>query len=90
MRNHADPASSSRALVTLAKQLGDGPLHELTELHRKATLLSCEPANDQERLQQLMELALVSLAAMKNFHAFTRELRAQIAALATTPSHDLH
>jgi hypothetical protein len=46
-------------------------------------------------LQELMELhrktALVAAeAAMEQFHAFTCELRAQIAALAATPARDLH
>jgi signal transduction histidine kinase len=90
----SDPASAafdSRSLATLAQQLHDGPLQELTELHRKTALLSTDAAVDRhERLQRLTELALVSLSAMEHFHAFTRELRAQIAALAAAPARDLH
>ena len=84
-------AFDSRSLATLTQQLYDGPLQELTELHRKATRLSTgATVDDHERLQHLTELALISLAALEQFHAFTRELRAQIAALATTPARDLH
>ena len=84
-------AFDSRSLATLAQQLYDGPLQELTELHRKTTLLSTgATVDDHERLQRLTELALISLAAMEQFHAFTRELRAQIAALAATRARDLH
>ena len=89
----SDPASAafeSRSLASLAQQLRDGPLQELTELHRRAALLSKNAAADEhERLQQLTELALVSLSAMEHFHAFTRELRAQIASLAAAPARKL-
>jgi hypothetical protein len=87
----SDPASAaldSCSLATLAQQLRDGPLQKLTEL---PALLSKDAAVDaDERLQQLTELALVSLAAMEHFHAFMRELRAQIAALTNTRTRDLH
>ena len=91
MNDPSSAAFNSRSLATLAQQLHDGPLQELTELHRKTALLSTDAAVDEhERLQRLTELALVSLSAMEQFHAFTRELRAQIAALAATPGRDLH
>jgi len=91
MSDPASVASNSRSLAILAEHLRDGPLQELTELHRRTALLSNDAAVDErERLQRLTELALVSLAAMEQFHAFTRELRAQIAALSTTPARDLH
>lgn len=91
MSDPVDATPDSRSLASLARQLRDGPLQELTELHRKTTLLSNDPAaSDHERLQQLTELALVSLAAMEHFHAFTRELRAQIAELTAAPPRDLH
>ncbi len=91
MSNSARAISNSRSLATLAQQLHDGPLQELTELHRKTALLSTDASVDEhERLQRLTELALVSLSAMEQFHAFTRELRAQIAALAATPARELH
>lgn len=91
MSDPADSAPDARSLANLARQLRDGPLQELTELHRKTTLLSSDPAaTDHERLQQLTELALVSLAAMEHFHAFTRELRAQIAELVAAPARDVH
>jgi len=91
MSDSARAAFDSSSLATLAQQLHDGPLQELTELHRKTALLSTGTAVDEhERLQRLTELAVVSLSAMEHFHAFTRELRAQIAALAATPARDLH
>jgi hypothetical protein len=91
MSDPANAAFDSDSLAMLAQQLRDGPLQELTELHRRTALLSTDTAVDQrERLQQLTELALVSLSAMEHFHAFTRELRAQIAALTTTLARDLH
>ena len=91
MSDSASAGFDSRSLATLAQQLLDGPLQELTQLQRKTALLSTDAAVDEhERLHRLTELALVSLSAMEQFHAFTCELRAQIAALATTPSRELH
>jgi hypothetical protein len=91
MSDPVNAAFDSDSLATLAQQLRDGPLQELTELHRRTALLSTGAAVDQhKRLQQLTELALVSLSAMEHFHAFTRELRAQIAALTTPPPRELH
>ena len=91
MSDPANVAFDSRSLASLAEQLRDGPLKKLTELHRRTALLSADTAADgHERLQRLTELALVSLSAMEHFHAFTRELRAQISALAATPAHELH
>jgi len=89
----SDPTSAafdSHSLANLAQQLRDGPLQELTELHRRTALLSDAAVDEHERLQRLTELALVSLSAMEQFHAFTRELRAQIVALAATPARELH
>jgi hypothetical protein len=90
MTDQANAESTSRSLATLAQQLRDGPLEDLTELHRKATLVSDAGASHGERLEQLTELALLSLAAMEHFQAFTRELRAQIADLAGAPERELH
>ena len=91
MSDPSSAVSNSRSLATLAQQLHDGPLQELTELHRKTALLSTDATVDpHERLQRLTDLALVALSAMEHFHAFTHELRAQIAALAATPARDLH
>jgi len=86
-----EAVTTSGPLAALAHQLREGPLQEMTELYRRAMFLSRQGAlTDQERLQQLTELALVSLAAMEHFHAFTRELRAQINELTATPAHELH
>ncbi len=91
MTDQANAEPTHRSLASLAQLLRDGPLRELTKLHRKATLVSdAEIGNHGARLEQLTELALLSLAAMEHFQAFTRELRAHIADLASTPSLDLH
>ena len=91
MRRSVQAVSNTGALASLAEQLRDGPLHELMELHRRTTLLACEiAASDRRRLEQLTELALVSLTAMEGFQAFTRELRAQISELVDTSARELH
>jgi hypothetical protein len=87
----ADIGLSSRSLAALAQQLREGPLQNLTELHRKTALVSASaPASHDQRLAQLTELALLSLATMEHFQAFTRELRAHIADLVSAPGRDVH
>jgi hypothetical protein len=91
MTDQANAEPTPRSLASLAQQLRDGPLQELTELHRKATLASdTVHTGHAARLEHLTELALLSLAAMEHFQAFTRELRAQIAGLVGASSGDLH
>jgi hypothetical protein len=91
MTDQANAEPTPRSPASLAQQLRDGPLRELTELHRKATLVSdTAVVEHDERLEQLTELALLSLAAMERFQAFTRELRAHIADLVGTSGRDLH
>jgi hypothetical protein len=91
MTDQANAQPMSRSLASLAQQLRDGPLHELTKLHRKATRApDAATASHDERLEQLTELALLSLTAMEQFQAFTRELKAQIAELVGAPCRDLH
>ena len=71
------PASSS--LAALAEQLRDGPLQELTGLQREAATLALRAGSGSaERLEDLERLVRLSLAAMKHFHAFTREFQAVI------------
>ncbi len=91
MNDPTSAAFDSHSLATLVQQLRDGPLQELVELHRKTTLLASDTAVDErEQLHRLTELALLSLSAMEQFHAFTRELRTQIGVLAAKPPRDLH
>ena len=91
MTDQANADLTSRSMAGLAQRLRDGPLQELTELHRKATLVSeMARSSHAARLEQLTELALLSLAAMEHFQAFTRELRAQITDLIGTAGRDLH
>ena len=91
MKNQVDAGPRHRSLACLAQQLRDGPLRGLTELHRKATRTPDAATESQdERLEQLTELALLSLAAMEQFQAFTRELKAQIADLVGAPRRDVH
>lgn len=74
-----DDSAASSSLATLAEQLRDGPLQELTVLQREATKLAlragCGPG---ERLEDLERLVRLSLSAMERFHAFTREFQAVI------------
>ena len=91
MTDSTDAVRGAEALATLARQLREGPIQELTELHRRTTLLSETAATSrQEQVQQLTELALVSLEAMAHFHAFTRELGARIAEITAAAPRDLH
>jgi hypothetical protein len=47
-------------------------------------------SNDRRRLEQLTELALVSLTAMKHFQAYSLKLRALIDELVAVSARDLH
>ena len=69
------PAPTS--LAALAEQLRDGPLHELSELQRKAAELADRLATGGgSQAEDLEGLVRLSLAAMAQFHAFTREFAA--------------
>ena len=74
-----DGTAASSSLASLAEQLRDGPLQELTVLQREAALLATRsPADPTERLEDLERLVRLSLSAMEHFHAFTREFQAVI------------
>ncbi len=91
MGNHnttllADTAPTS--LSTLAEQLRDGPLQELGELQRRASALADGlAANPAERLDDLEGLVRLSLSAMEQFHAFTREFAAVVRELTDARRH---
>jgi hypothetical protein len=66
--------TTPRTLTVLAEQLRDGPLQELLELQLRANVLADRLADDPvERLEDLEGLVRLSLSAMEQFHAFTRE-----------------
>ena len=70
-----DPAASP--LTNLATQLREGPLRELLELRTKATELADRLADQPaDRIEDLEGLVRLSLSAMEQFHAFTREFAA--------------
>lgn len=74
---HDSPAPTSASLTALAEQLRDGPLQDLVELQLRTTELAARLAdNPADRIEELERLVRLSLSAMEQFHAFTRELAA--------------
>ena len=70
-------APPSPSLSALAEQLRDGPLQDLLQLQRQTTDLADRLANSPaDRLEELEQLVRLSLSAMEQFHAFTREFAA--------------
>jgi hypothetical protein len=66
-------------LTALAEQLRDGPLQELIKLQLKTTELADRLADSPaDRIEDLERLVRLSLSAMEQFHAFTREFAAVI------------
>lgn len=82
--NVAAPAS----LAALAEQLRDGPLQELVALQLKATELADRLADSPaDRLEDLEKLVRLSLSAMQQFQAFTREFAAVLRELTDAHRH---
>lgn len=76
------------SLTALAEQLRDGPLQELLELQLKANALADRLADSPaDRLEDLEDLARLSLSAMEQFHSFTREFAAVIRELSDAHQH---
>jgi hypothetical protein len=70
-----DDDTATASLTALAEQLRDGPLHQMLELQRRANALTNRLADSStHRVEDLEALVLLSLSAMEQFHAFTREL----------------
>ena len=69
--------SAASPLTDLAAQLRNGPLQGLLELQTKAAELA-DRLDDQpaDRIEDLEGLVRLSLSAMEQFHAFTREFAA--------------
>lgn len=66
-------------LTALAEQLRDGPLQRLIELQLLTQALAPRLQGDPaEYLEELGELVRLSMTAMDQFHAFTRELQTLI------------
>jgi hypothetical protein len=61
------------ALTALAEQLRDGPLQRLVELQLKTTALADRLNDRPPGIEDLEQLARLSVAAMEHFNAFTRE-----------------
>jgi hypothetical protein len=73
---HLDDTAPT-SLTALAEQLRDGPLQELLELQLKATELADHLADSPaNRIEDIERLVRLSLSAMEQFHAFTREFTA--------------
>ena len=76
------------SLAALAEQLRDGPLHELVELQLKATELADHlAASPADRIEDLEQLVRLSLAAMEQFNAFTREFTAVLREITDARRH---
>jgi len=76
------------SLAALAEQLRDGPLHELVELQMKATELADRlAASPEDRIEDLERLVRLSLSAMEQFHAFTREFTAVLREITDARRH---
>jgi hypothetical protein len=71
------PAPTTLTLTDLAAQLREGPLQELLVLQAKATELADRLAGQPaDRIEDLEGIVRLSLSAMEQFHAFTREFAA--------------
>lgn len=80
--------SAPTSLVALAEQLRDGPLQDLIALQLKATELADRLADSPaDRLEDLEKLVRLSLSAMEQFHAFTREFAAVLRELTDVHRH---
>ncbi|HUQ52804.1 MAG TPA: hypothetical protein VM692_11325 [Gammaproteobacteria bacterium] len=81
-------APPSTSLTALAEQLRDGPLHDLIQLQLKATELADRlAASPADRIEDLERLVRLSLTAMEQFHAFTREFAAVLRELTDARRH---
>jgi hypothetical protein len=83
-------APTSTSLSALAEQLRDGPLQDLLQLQLQATELADRLADSPaDRIEDLERLLHLSLSAMEQFHAFTREFAAVLREL-TDAHRDPH
>lgn len=79
------------SLAALAGQLRDGPLQDLIALQLKATELADRLADSPaDRLEDLEQLVRLSMSAMEQFHAFTREFAAVLRELTDVHRHPPH
>ena len=75
-RSDIDDGTAPHCLAALAGQLRDGPLRELAQLQREVARLAAHTGTSRaKRLQDLERLVRLSMSAMRQFHAFTRDLR---------------
>ena len=91
MQNDALPETSApvcASLASLAEQLRDGPLQDLVLLQQKATELASQLADQRgDRVEDLEGLLRLSLSAMQQFHAFTRDFAAVLRELTDAHRH---
>jgi hypothetical protein len=83
-------ASPSTSLADLAEQLRDGPLQELTRLQLQAAEIAARIGDSPaDRIEDLERLVRLTMSAMEQFHAFTREFAAVLRDL-TDAHRDTH
>jgi hypothetical protein len=83
-----DDDDATASLAALAEQLRDGPLQDMLELQLKAQALAERLAdNPADRLEDVEDLLRLSLSAMEQFHAVTRELAAVLRELSDARRH---
>jgi len=70
---HVTPVTAE----TLADHLREGPLRTLLTLQVRAGMLAAD-ADDDRRLEKLMELVKLAHVAMTQFHEFTRQLQSVV------------
>lgn len=77
--NEQTPMSQPTAVSveTLADRLREGPLRTLLTLQVRAGMLAAD-ADDDRRLEKLIELVKLAHVAMTQFHEFTRELQSVV------------
>ena len=82
-------SSTPSSLAALAEQLRDGPLQRLVELQVQTTALAARSTDDPPSLEHLEQLVRLSVSAMEQFNAFTREFAAVLRELtdAREPPH---
>ena len=71
------PQPTAVTAETLADHLREGPLRTLLTLQVRAGMLAAD-ADDERRLEKLMELVKLAHVAMTQFHEFTRQLQSVV------------
>lgn len=81
---------TTTSLTDLAEQLRDGPLQELIQLQLQAAEIAARIGDSPaDRIEDLERLVRLTMSAMEQFHAFTREFAAVLRDL-TDAHRDSH